>query len=424
MVDPTCGVEADADLGLAGGRIVPVEDIDEHRATIVDATGLLVCPGFFDMHVHLREPGFAHKETIQSGCRAAVAGGFAAVACMPNTKPAIDSVETVQWVLERAANVNLCRVYPIAAITVGRQGERVVDMEALKASGAVAFSDDGDGVERDDVMRRAFETAAACGATLIQHCEFKTGPNSSHGGVMHAGSVAKRLKLPGIDPRAEEAMIERDLELLRQVGGRYHVAHISTARAVDLVRQAKCRGLPVTAEVCTHHLVLSDEACAEADPNTKMHPPLRPAPDVAACVAGVADRTIDCIVTDHAPHTAEEKAVGFAKAPFGIIGLETAVGLAVKALIEPGLLDWKVFAALMCTHPYRVLGLPPPSLAPGQPATLTLIDPAASWTVDPARLHSKSHNTPFAGWTLPARAVAVMIDGNWAQRPEFKTRSS
>jgi dihydroorotase len=372
------------------------------------------------MHVHLREPGFEYKETIETGCRAAVAGGFTAVACMPNTKPPIDTPEIVAYILRRARAVDLCRVYPIAAITEGRRGERVVDMKVLMAAGAVAFSDDGDGVEREDVMRAAFEQAAGCGALLIQHCEFK---RLSAGGVMHTGPTAKRLGLPGIDPRAEEEMIERDLDLLRQIvdlplpfreragvrvpGPRYHVAHISTARSVELVRQAKLAGLPVTTEVCPHHLVLTDEACATADPNFKMHPPLRSAEDVAACVTGIVDGTIDCIVTDHAPHTDEEKALGFLKAPFGIIGLETAVGIAAKALVETGKLGWPTLIDRMSSAPARVLGLPVPTLAIGQPFDVTLIDASTHWIVDPRRFESKCRNTPFGGERLRVRAIPV-----------------
>jgi dihydroorotase len=257
-----------------------------------------------DLHVHLREPGQGHKETIETGTRSATAGGFTYVVCMPNTNPPLDEPERIRWVILRAREVGNCEVAPVACITRGRAGKELTDFAALKAAGAVAFSDDGDGVEDDNVMARAFEQAAACDALLIQHCEFRA---LSAGGVMHLGDVSRRLGLPGLDPKSEEAMIERDISLCRKTPARYHVAHISTARAVELVRRAKAEGLPVTTEVCTHHLMLTDDACATADPNTKMHPPLRPQSDVDACRQGLLDGTIDCIVTDHAPHTAEEK---------------------------------------------------------------------------------------------------------------------
>jgi dihydroorotase len=296
-------------------------------------------------------------------------------------------------------------VGPIGCITVGRRGETVEDVGALLDAGAVAISDDGDGVEDDDVMRAALKAARARGAAVIQHCEYKA---LSAGGVMHLGEVSRRLGVPGLDPRSEEAMIERDIALSRETGGRYHVAHISTARAVELVRRAKAGGVPVTSEVCTHHLWLTDQACAQLDPNTKMHPPLRPQSDVDACRRGLLDGTIDCIVTDHAPHAADEKAKGFIAAPPGIVGLETALGLAAKAMIETGLADWRRLIEWFTTAPARVLGRSAPSLEPGSAADLTVIDPRGAWTVDPDDFAGKGRNTPFRGLTLPARAVATV----------------
>jgi len=403
VIDPFHDRDEVADVGVRDGVFVAPAAL--MRPWVVDAAGCTVCPGLMDIHVHLREPGGEHKETIETGCRAAAAGGFTHVACMPNTTPPLDSPDTLALVRRRAAQVDLCAVYPVACTTTGRRGETVVDITALKAAGAFAFSDDGAGVERDDVMREAFEAAAKVGAVLIQHCEFR---RISAGGVMHSGEVSRRLGLPGLDPRSEEAMIERDLDLCRKTGARYHVAHISTGKAVELVRRARRAGLPVTAEVCTHHLLLTDEACAGADPNTKMHPPLRARHDVDACRAGLLDGTIDCIVTDHAPHAASEKAAGFLNAPPGIIGLETSLAVSARAMIHTGLADWRRWVEWMTSAPARVLGIERAGLAIGAIADVAVIDPAAEWTVDPQRFESKSRNTPFAGWTLTGRALMTI----------------
>jgi dihydroorotase len=403
VIDPDTSRDEIADVAIVGGLIGE----DAPGGTyVLDAAGCIVCPGLIDIHVHLREPGFTHKETIETGTRAAAAGGFTYVACMPNTNPPLDHPDLVRLVIEKAERAGHCLVGPIAAITEGRRGRKVVDMAALKRAGAVGFSDDGDGVEDDEVMREAFVRAHEVGAVLIQHCEDR---GLAAGGVMHLGAVSRRMGLPGIDPRAEESMIERDLQLCRETGARYHVAHVSTAKAVQLVREAKAGGLPMTTEVCTHHLMLTDEACLGNDPNTKMHPPLRTEEDVAACRGGLVDGTIDCIVTDHAPHAAEEKAKGFLKAPPGIVALETAVGLAARAMIESGSADWPRVVEWLTTGPARVLGLPTPSLRVGSEAAVTVIDPDLEWTVDPERFQSKGRNTPVSGWKLKGRAVATVI---------------
>jgi dihydroorotase len=402
VVDPVSGRVETADLAVVNGMI---SEAAPRNAEVIDAADLLVCPGFWDLHVHLREPGQAHKETIATGTAAAAAGGFTFVACMPNTVPPIDTPETVRWVLEAAGRAGRCEVGPVAAITQGRAGRAVTDFAALSAAGAVAFSDDGTGVERDEVMSAAFELAQRLDVLLIQHCEYAS---ISAGGVMHAGDVSARLALPGLDARSEEAMIERDLDLCRRTGGRYHVAHLSTARAVGLVRQAKARGLPVTAEVTPHHLILTHEACSGGDPNTKMHPPLRTQDDVDACRQGLLDGTIDCVATDHAPHAAEEKAAGFLKAPPGLVGLETAVGLTARAMIESGLADWPRLVRWFTAGPAGVLGRPGAALRPGAPARITLLNPTEHWTVRPEELQSKSRNTPFANWALTGRAVATI----------------
>jgi len=394
VVDPIHRRDEVKDLAILDGVISRAAPRD---ARVIDAAGWIVCPGLTDMHVHLREPGQPHKETIETGTASAAAGGFTHVVCMPNTSPPLDAPERVRWVIERAKSVGRCEVAPVACITRGREGKQLADWAALREAGAAAFSDDGSGVDDDEIMRAAFIRAAQLDALIIQHCEFRS---ISAGGVMHLGDVSRRLGFPGLDPRSEEAMIERDIALCAESGARYHVAHISTAKAVDLVRRAKAQGLPVTAEVCTHHLILTDEACASADPNMKMHPPLRPQADVDACRRGLVDGTIDCIVTDHAPHASEEKSVGFLKAPAGIVGMETAVGVAAKAMIETGLADWPRLIGWFTIGPANVLVRMVPSIDTGQPADLTLIDPRRRWTVDPARFLSRSRNSPFGGWSL------------------------
>lgn len=387
-------------------------NVDGGDAVTIDGRGLIVCPGLIDVHVHLREPGGEHKETIETGSRAAAAGGFTAVCCMPNTNPAIDNVETLRLIAERSAASNTCRIYPISAITKARQGRQLTEFKSLIQAGAIAFSDDGDGIVDGDVMRFALQCARELKVLIIQHCEYK---ELSKRGVMHLGDISRRLGLVGYDPVAEERMIERDIELVAETGARYHVAHISSAGGVELVRDAKRRGLPVTTEVCPHHLLLCDQDVigenGQPDPNLKMSPPLRAREDVEACIAGLIDGTIDCIVTDHAPHTAAEKQAGFIDAPMGIVGLETSLGCAAKAMLGRGGFDWPDLIHRMSTAPAKLFKLPGGSLAIGETADITVIDPKADWTVDPDQFQSKSRNTPFAGWRLPAKAVATILEG-------------
>jgi len=405
VIDPAMDRDETADVAMEGGRIV--SHAPSH-SRVIDAQGWIVCPGLMDLHVHLREPGGEHKETIETGCSAASAGGFTFVACMPNTTPALDEPARITYVLERARQAVLCEVGPVAAITRGRRGTELTDMTALLEAGAVAFSDDGVGVESDSVMHAAFERAHELDALLIQHCEYRA---ISAGGVLHLGEVSRRLRLPGIDPRSEEAMIERDIDLCRKSGGRYHVAHISTAKAIEMVRRAKAEGLPVTAEVCPHHLVLTDEACSRLDPNTKMHPPLRPAADVEACRHGLLDGTIDAVASDHAPHAEWEKAVGFAAAPPGVIGLETALGITARAMVETRLADWPELLRWFTTGPAAVLRRRLAPLVPGNPTNLTIFDPKGRWIAQPMDFCSKSRNTPFAGWELMGRPMATLRAG-------------
>jgi len=401
IIDPVSSRDTSGDLAIVDGLIAASAP---HGALEVDGTGCILCPGLMDIHVHLRDPGQTHKEDVATGTAAAAAGGFTYVACMPNTNPPLDTPMQIADVRDRAEEVGNAEVGAIGCITVRRSGRHVADLVAMHEAGAVAFSDDGSGVEDDDVMRQAFALARKLDAVLIQHCEYAA---ISDGGTMHLGDASHRLGLPGLDPRSEEAMIERDLALCREIGARYHVAHISTARAVELVRAAKRDGLPVTTEVCTHHLVLTDEDVDAGDPNTKMHPPLRPRADRDACVQGLLDGTIDCIVTDHAPHAPDEKDVGFLDAPPGIVGLETAVALAAKALIEPGQADWPAVIAWLTTGPASVLRLPAPSISVGGRANLTLLDPGREWRVAPEKFLSRSRNTPFAGWSLTGRPRAT-----------------
>jgi dihydroorotase len=413
VVDPANGVDRVDDLVIADGRIAAVGAGHTTPSAAIDARGLIVCPGLIDMHVHLREPGGEHKETIETGTRAAAAGGFTAVACMPNTSPPIDNIETLAFVQQRAQERGYCRVYPVAAMTRGRCGVEPLDLGDLQTRGAIAFSDDGAAIEREDVMREVCRRAHASGALLIQHCQAK---ELSAGGVIHEGAVSRDLNLPGLSPEAVMVMIERDLNVVRETGARYHVAHISTAGALDLVRSAKRDGLPVTCEVCVHHLVLTDEACREQDPNTKMNPPLRGERDVTACVEALTDGTIDCIVTDHAPHAAEEKAKGMLAAPFGIVGLETALGIVAERLVHGGVMGWSDVVELLSVVPGRILGVEGGTLIGGAPADVLLIDPVTPWRIDPERFHSKSRNSPFAGWEVRARAVATIADGRLTHR--------
>ncbi len=408
VVDPANGVDAPADLSMAGGVISSFGSEQRPFDRVIDAAGLLVVPGLIDMHVHLREPGGEHKETIETGTAAAVAGGFTAVACMPNTAPPADTPNAVMGILQKAQEVGSCRVYPVACLSKGRAGKELVEFRALADAGAVAFSDDGDGLADSNLMADAFEVLAALDRPLIQHCEDPTFTR----GVMHEGEVSSALGLPGLSPLAEEFMIARDLDLAEAHNARYHVAHISTRRAVELVRTAKAGNVRVTTEVCPHHLLLTDEACRTKDANFKMHPPLRPQRDVDACVAGVIDGAIDMLVTDHAPHTAEEKARGFLDAPPGIVGLETSLALFAKALIAPGHIEWYKLIELMSTAPARIFGLPGGSLAVGSPADVTLIDPRAEWTIDAARFRSKGRNCPFDGMDVAGRVVCTIVGGD------------
>jgi dihydroorotase len=417
VLDPARHFEQLADVLIVDGLVQEIGASLRTRApkdaTILDAKNLFVTPGLIDIHVHFREPGQEVKETIATGSAAAVAGGFTTVCCMPNTTPALDTDTQIEFIYTKAREANLCHVLPIGAITKGRKGEELAEMALMKAAGAVGFSDDGVGIGSAAVMLKALQYCKMIGSVLTQHCEEPT----LSGGPMNAGATAVKLGLGGLSPAAEELMIARDLLLNGRIGARYHVQHISTAGAVDLVRQAKkSNRANVTTEVTPHHLLLTDEACGTLnggyDTQTKMNPPLRSQEDVDACIQGVVDGTIDCLATDHAPHTREEKELEFDKAPFGILGLETALGLYAKALIDPGHLNWLQLIEKMTITPARVMNLENKgTLQPGAPADITIFHPNSPWKVDANTFQSKSCNTPFTGWELKPKIRWTLVNG-------------
>ena len=409
VFDPVRALDVVGDVLIDGGRIVGVATpgAGPHARTTVDAAGLWVTPGLIDMHVHLREPGGEHKETIASGVAAAVAGGFTTLAAMANTSPVNDSVEVTRWIRARADEAGLARVLPVAAVTKDLAGEELTDFAALRQAGAVAFSDDGVPVVDGELMRRAFVAAREIGAPVIAHAE---DPELAAGGVMHAGPVAERLGLPGIAAAAEERMIARDCALALATGGRLHVAHVSTAVGIEHVRRARAASKDVSAEATPHHFTLDEEAVARYGALAKMNPPLRTRDDVAAVRVALADGTIEVIASDHAPHHADEKARGMREAPFGVVGLETTVGLTL-ACVHAGVLSAQVAVRALTLGPARVLGIAAGQLTRGASADVSLLDPELCWTVDPAAFCSRSRNTPFAGAELRGRAVGVCLGG-------------
>jgi dihydroorotase len=413
LIDPARGFEGRADVMIRNGQIAPVgaRKADE----VIDASGKLVVPGLIDLHVHFREPGDEEEETIASGAAAAVAGGFTSVCCMPNTKPPLDNEGMVEFVLREAGRVGLANVFPVGAVTKGREGKELAEIGLMMQRGAIAFSDDGAGVADASVMRKALQYGSMFNLLLMQHCE----EPSLSGGSMHGGVISTLLGLQGIPAEAETTMVARDLLLNRTIGCRYHVQHISTAAGVELVRAARQRGMKVSAEATPHHLLLTDESCRSYDSNYKMNPPLRTAADMEAVIAGVKDGTIECLATDHAPHLAEEKELEFQYAPFGVIGLECALPLYLKALVEPRHVTWRKLVELMSTGPARVLGLANKgTLAEGADADVTIIDPKMQWTIDPAQFKSKSRNCPFGGWSVTGRAVTTIVGGQVKWRLE------
>jgi dihydroorotase len=409
VIDPSGGLDQVADVWVKDRLVVgvgPQPDLVADRT--LDATGLIVCPGLIDMHVHLREPGREEDETIATGTAAAVAGGVTSVACMPNTEPALDSQAAAEFVHLQAQRAGNANVYPIGAITKGRHGKELSEIGGLVEGGAVAFTDDGSPVVSAEIMRRALEYCRMFDKAVLTHAEDL---DLTRGGVMNEGFESMRLGLRGMPAAAEEVMVFRDIALAELTGGRLHVLHVSTAGSVDLIRRGKQRGVKVTGEACPHHFTLTDKCLRGFDSNYKMAPPLRTDADVQAILEGLKDGTLDVIATDHAPHAPEKKMRELDQAPNGIIGLETLLPVCVVALIEPGHLTWPQLIEKLTINPARVLGIDRGTLKPGAVADVTLIDPTAEWTIDPTKFKSKSRNCPYAGWKVRGRAHTVLVGG-------------
>jgi len=415
VIDPASGLNKVADIYVQDGKIVKIETqklisqkkVSSSNGEIIPAWDKIVTPGLIDMHVHLREPGREDEETIVSGSEAGVAGGFTSLCCMPNTHPPLDNQEAVKFVYDRA-RLAPGRVFCVAAVTKGQKGEELTEIGELVDAGAVAITDDGKPVSNSEVMRRALEYTKMFDIPVIDHCEDLT---LSKEGVMHESFTSTVSGLKGIPALAEEIMVARNIKLAAYTGGRVHIAHLSTAGSVELVREAKKKKIKVTCEVTPHHFTLNEELIASYDTNLKMNPPLRSKKDILAIKAGLKDGTIDCIATDHAPHSIEEKDVEFDLAPFGIIGLETALGLVVTELIEPGILSWSDAVAKMTVNPAKILKLNLGQIKIGFPADITIIDPKQNWTVDVSAFKSKSKNSPFGGRKLKGKVVCTIVNG-------------
>jgi len=415
VVDPSQSVDQGMDVLIEDGHIAAVSEKLEapSRTRVFDAAGLVVAPGFIDAHVHLREPGFEYKETIESGCRAAVAGGFTAVCCMPNTNPVNDEPSVTRFIRERAAQVNLARVYPVGALSKGQAGEGLAEIGEMVREGAVAVSDDGRPVMNAQLMRRALEYTRSFGVPVLAHEEDL---ELANGGSMNEGEVASRIGLQGIPAAAEEVMVARDVLLSELTGGHVHLCHLSARGSLDLVRMAKRKGLKVTCEVTPHHFALSDEDVARSnyDPNWKMNPPLRSREDVKAVLQAIYDGAIDAIVSDHAPHHQDEKDLDFSEAPCGIVGLETAVSLALDRLVHGRVIGLLQLVRLMSTSPSQIFHLPGGTLEQGSPADITILDLQRRVKVNPEGFQSLSRNTPFGGMKLKGAAAATIVGGRIA----------
>ena len=408
IVDPSRDSDEIGDLWISRGHVLPTGASYEEAEIVIDARGLIVCPGLIDVHVHLREPGNEEDETIATGAAAALAGGVTSVACMPNTNPPIDSQAAAEFVVLQGQRARQANVYPVGAVSKGRKGEELASLGQLVAGGAVAFTDDGAPVASAALMRRALEYSKMFDRVIMQHCQV---PELTVGGVMNEGFESMRLGLAGMPDAAEDIMVARDIRLAEITRGRLHIQHISTARSVELVREGKRRGVKVTAEACPHHFTLTDERLRTFDSNYKMNPPLRTWSDVEAVVGGLSDGTIEILATDHAPHAPEKKMRELDLAPFGVIGLETLVPIVATHLVDPGHLSWPEAIRKLTINPARLLGIPKGTLKPGADADVTLIDPTARWTIDPSQFRSRSRNCPFAGWEVRGRAHTVIVCG-------------
>jgi dihydroorotase len=409
VVDPSQRLDGHFDLRIRDGRVAELGErlAPSDGEETLDASGLVVAPGLVDVHVHLREPGQEYKETIETGALAAAAGGFTSVCAMPNTNPVNDSPAVTRLIVERAARVGLVNVFPIGAITKGSAGEELAAIGGMAREGIVAISDDGQPVMNAQLMRRAMEYAADLGIPVVDHCEDR---NLAAGGVMDEGCCSARLGLRGIHRIAEEVHVARDCLLAEATGAHVHIAHLSSARSLDFVREAKARGARVTCEATPHHFALTSEAVGNFDTNAKMNPPLRRAEDREALLAGIADGTVDCIATDHAPHHADEKAEPFDSAPFGVVGLETSLAVSLAELVDANRIDLARLLELMSTAPARIFGLGRGTLAPGSPADVVCFD-LAEWAVDPVHFRSKARNTPFSGRRVRGRVMATVLGG-------------
>src|SRR6266567_6797175 len=410
VIDPASSLDGTADVLIDNGRITSVgRDLPRNGAELLDASGLIVAPGLIDMHVHLREPGIEHSETIETGARAAAAGGFTSICCMPNTVPVNDNATVTSYIVDRARHNAVVNVFPIGAITKGSEGEELAAIGSMKKAGIVAISDDGKPVMNARVMRRAMEFARSLDLPVIDHCEDL---NLSAGGDMHEGLVSTRLGLRGIPASSEDVMVARDILLAKSTGARFHVAHISSANSVAMVAHAKKLGLPVTCEATPHHFAITDAEVASYDSNYKMKPPLRTGCDVEAVIGGIVSGAIDVIATEHAPRAGSEKMQEFEKCPFGILGLETALGLSLERLVHTGRIPLGTLVALFTTGPARVLRLDRGTLATGAPADVTIFSTDVEWTYDVNQSFSKSRNSPFDGRAFRGGPMATIVAGN------------
>jgi len=418
VIDPTQKLDQVSDVYIEDGKVSRIaSDLQAPACQVLDASGLIVAPGFIDIHVHLREPGREDEETIQSGSEAAAVGGFTAICCMPNTSPINDNPSVTTFIMNEAEREASTHVFPIGAITVGSEGKHLAEIGEMVKAGAVGISDDGKGVMDGQMMRRALEYSLPFKIPVIEHCEDLS--LSAHG-CMNEGRYSTFLGLKGMSRIAEDTMAGRDIMLAKLTGAHIHIAHLSTRGAVELIREAKQKGIHATCEVCPHHFTLSDAACRDYDTNTKMSPPLRTEDDIQALLEAIADGTVDCIVTDHAPHNPNEKMLEFDQAPFGIIGLETSLGLALSRLYHPGLISLSRLVELMSTQPARLINQPLGSLRESCPADVTLFDVDAEWVYDLGQTKSKSRNSPFDGTSLKGRAAATIVGGKIVyQHPDY-----